>query len=603
MADETPLGLDSVGSTSYAMQSNRRAIRDEIAQKLLQASEKDVSYSRNRFVPRGALVDIIDRQNVEQLLSTLLCQKKETSVYLAQVASEIAPDSEEPCCCCKHGHCTGGRMILAALLLCGKEHLILSIFASPKSEVCDDHLPIRFDEDGNPQDLPEEYEDSSHRDEGESLRHTSPFQGLDKSEKDLFEYFQWQVFTPYLVHLGLNHGRGYVTYPEEVSLPWSGVEGQRSPVEGQVSFVERVTMYPQSHSLLSGQDSVDSFALKVFDEEVVPGLAEDRFQREIHANQYLPKHHRVVPLLSAFKHRGKFHLLFPWADGGNLREMWRSYDPAKTDTTPWYSDKWLIEESFGLADALAVVHGQHIQLPQTNALLHADIKPDNILCFSNGNSSHPGMFLKLADFGEAKEVEPGTALKPREHGVVHVKTYRPPEYSANADIFPNYDVWCLGCLFMEFVTWAILGWPGVQAFCKSRESEQDDDEVTEVPEQLTEDVFFKRVGKIRKIFPWTDIKMGWRTKTRVRPAGTTMQYIAWVSHPIHVGYQVKDKVVEYFRILKNNESCPDALKRFLEFIQEKMLVVDTRQRADSWEVREFLRTLLEDPQLMGEGSP
>ena len=76
--------------------------------------------------------------------------------------------------------------------------------------------------------------------------------------------------------------------------------------------------------------------------------------------------------------------------------------------------------------------------------------------------------LKLADFGLSRvhkfpeESAPGksTAFSP---------TYRSPEFDiTNTAIGRRADVWSLGCVFLEFVTWYVLGTAGLDDFGEAR---------------------------------------------------------------------------------------------------------------------------------------
>ena len=58
--------------------------------------------------------------------------------------------------------------------------------------------------------------------------------------------------------------------------------------------------------------------------------------------------------------------------------------------------------------------------------------------------------LKLADFGLAELVDPQRGVEYCK--VSHIKTYRPPEFDVERYMSPKYDIWCLGCLYLEFVT-------------------------------------------------------------------------------------------------------------------------------------------------------
>lgn len=238
------------------------------------------------------------------------------------------------------------------------------------------------------------------------------------------------------------------------------------------------------------------FALKTFEPKLAPGLTRKTFLQEVDANLDAPKHDRVVRLLTAFAHREQFYLVFPFANEGSLEELWKSYTPdgfqtnqSNTDAD-WHLDEWLVSECLEITKALVSTHGLVDNEPEnTKSLLHADIKPENILCFRNYDA-RGGIVLKLADFGEAKLIQLDEGLEASKIG--HALTYRPPEYVRDSVITLEYDVWCLGCLFLDFVTWAILGQDGIESFRTKREEELDSPAITPFPGQTTEDIFFRQ---------------------------------------------------------------------------------------------------------------
>lgn len=269
----------------------------------------------------------------------------------------------------------------------------------------------------------------------------------------------------------------------------------------------------------------------------MPGLSEDRFLPEVQANLNAPKHDRIVRLLTAFSHRKKFCLVFPFASEGSLEKLWKNY----TSGARWYSDGWLINECLGITEALVATHGVDGHHPEpTHGFLHADLKPENILCFRNSEAEEPCIVLKLSDFGEAKRLMSNDVLQADR--VAHVKTYRPPEHYPGGVIKLNYDVWCLGCLFLDFITWAILGPDGLESFSKRRMGEQDEDAVTEVPGQVIEDTFFKRVKYRPARLSFPKIRYGLNKTKKVGPGRATTGYSLWAASQAHVATQLKDVV-------------------------------------------------------------
>ena len=50
-------------------------------------------------------------------------------------------------------------------------------------------------------------------------------------------------------------------------------------------------------------------------------------------------------------------------------------------------------------------------------------------------------------------------------------SYRPPECDLKGGkIGQSYDIWTLGCLYLEFITWLLGGWELVKAFEEKRMS-------------------------------------------------------------------------------------------------------------------------------------
>jgi serine/threonine protein kinase len=89
---------------------------------------------------------------------------------------------------------------------------------------------------------------------------------------------------------------------------------------------------------------------------------------------------------------------------------------------------------------------------------HGDINPWNILWYNEnyGDETVLQGTLKLTDFGQA---ELNTSLsKSKEKDVARTPSYRPPECDLPASfIRQTYDIWCLGCVFLEFATWMLGG--------------------------------------------------------------------------------------------------------------------------------------------------
>ncbi|KAH8905747.1 hypothetical protein BR93DRAFT_928328 [Coniochaeta sp. PMI_546] len=96
--------------------------------------------------------------------------------------------------------------------------------------------------------------------------------------------------------------------------------------------------------------------------------------------------------------------------------------------------------------------------------------------------------LKLADFGQAELNSEWSRSKHRKD-LAHPITYRAPEFDIKPYITrASYDLWSLGCMYSEFVAWAIGGPDSVDSFAQSRKS--DDKLMAEVT-----DVFFEVIER------------------------------------------------------------------------------------------------------------
>ncbi|KAI0805505.1 kinase-like protein [Xylaria sp. FL0064] len=563
-------------SQPSSCQCRVEASRGRILRELQNASEADLSESRpqppqqgspsiyessRRFIPRGCLLRILDTRRVAEHLETLLNDLQRSN----QLADYISPGSERVCHC-EDGLCTGSRVILASLMRIGKEDCIIHLYNQSKTRVCDADLPFS--------------------DQGEVLK---SFGGLTEKEAQLFRHAQWPLRSHYLSRLEPN-GHNYQQLDDEVALPFLRIDERTRPVSGERTIVRHIKIYPNHHNLGDGDD----FALKTF--KKLRYSSED-FHEEFEANQQAPQHDRIVPVLTAFKHREEFHFIFPYANGGNLEELWKKYstsNAAGSLLASWYSPQWLLSECLGLAEGLAATHRpsaiaelgtQYHLAPQ----LHADLKARNILCFEAIEGGRQSYTLKLADFGFARKVDENSTLKVGD--MTHTQTYRPPEYDIEDVIHLNYDVWCLGCVYVEFITWAVMGWPEVDKFAGKRIEERDDEYTSTAKGEILQDTFFKKVARLPRWYDLSGVrlKVGKNTEITSKKTAANEHWLRISRGNIRISCSVKDSVTKHINDLKNNETCAPEFRRFLDFIKTKMLVIDASARANSNEVEMFLR--------------
>ncbi|UPX11341.1 uncharacterized protein EKO05_0001948 [Ascochyta rabiei] len=183
---------------------------------------------------------------------------------------------------------------------------------------------------------------------------------------------------------------------------------------------------------------------------------------------------------------------------------------------------------------------------------HGDIHPGNMLWFDSGHKKD-GLLsgtLKIADFGQA---EMNSILSRTKHrSVAHTVTYRPPECDQpNATIRQEYDMWCIGCVFLECVAWMLGGARLLTKFGKERISPDY------FQNGMETDTFFQVIE------PVTD----------------------------NQDVKVKDKVVQFIDELHKHPNCTEFFHELLNTIKYDMLVVDSLERKPCNEISRRLKDM------------
>ncbi|EFQ25723.1 protein kinase domain-containing protein [Colletotrichum graminicola] len=252
-------------------------------------------------------------------------------------------------------------------------------------------------------------------------------------------------------------------------------------------------------------------------------------------------HPHFIRAIARYTQENHHYFIFPWAKGGNLREFWKN-QPSLSSASPNFSShdwdvyiRWFFDQLVGLADAIEKLHYPANQYGVS--CRHGDLKPENILCFGLLNSG-PGKIPKgaklvIADAGHAKVHEKVTELR---HDTTNTptgtNTYKPPEvvYLSKDARSRRYDIWSLGCLYLEFLIWILYDNEGLRKFRRD-------------------------IGVNEPLFR---------------------------EHP---EMAVKDMVRKWIQYIKEDPRCssagPTALRRFVELIESRLLVVKIIIRHDS----------------------
>jgi len=167
----------------------------------------------------------------------------------------------------------------------------------------------------------------------------------------------------------------------------------------------------------------------------------------------------TVKLLATFHHGQTYSLLFPWAECDLLAYWERGHSRGMSRKLAF----WIATQCCGLISALSWMHNPQVLDPDKEKLYarHGDIKPENILWYK-GNSDDPLNLaagrLVFSDFGLSSLNHKDTRSNIMNGNILNTTTYAPPEsILPDHKISRSIDIWALGCVYLEFVTWIVGG--------------------------------------------------------------------------------------------------------------------------------------------------
>jgi serine/threonine protein kinase len=273
-----------------------------------------------------------------------------------------------------------------------------------------------------------------------------------------------------------------------------------------------------------------------------------------------PKPHpHLIKLLATYRLKQKYHLMFPYADA-NLRTYW---DDRKTPSFDRATVLWSLRQMTGIANALLLIHNFSVTIPldidgpgqvrvQNDVELrvrkgeelygrHGDLKPENILWFKeSAEINDENGILQIADFGLGRFHGRDSRSKDDPYTVQSSPTYEPPECKLRRPVSRAYDMWSLGCLYLEFITWLLMGSAEIEGFSEFR-------------------------GKLA-------------TSTGIDDDN----FFTIITGPVGArDAVVREQVVDWVRKLHEHEKCSNLIHNLLELIMERLLVVDSKERINA----------------------
>ena len=329
---------------------------------------------------------------------------------------------------------------------------------------------------------------------------------------------------------------------------------------------------------------------------------------DIYASFAREPHHHITNLLATFQQEDRMCMIFHWAEA-DLLQFWMHVKPPKELDGRFV--RWMVEQCAGLAGALLRIHiykGPKRQIsgstvssfdaagkPTKTAVVtvasggaklygrHGDIKPRNILCFRDPNDAGLGT-LKLSDFGVSEVNSSGSkSNKQKASRIPRTQSYRPPECDMHGEFVNQaFDIWTLGCLYLEFIAWLLGGYELVQSFAIKRQ-EPTDVENTDTPPEWFLDTFFFTYTKSGKTVAAIKSAVTKVSKIERRCYSLTCLFpiLVLVSRSLLVSadHSCSPVIHQFVRRLRQESSCSLFLHEFLTMIMEHMLVVDRQKRA------------------------
>ncbi|KAE9377375.1 kinase-like protein [Stipitochalara longipes BDJ] len=319
--------------------------------------------------------------------------------------------------------------------------------------------------------------------------------------RENFDRVQWWMTSPLF-----KYGEHY-SLDEKAVLPFVSLDANEASLgkkQGGYSEVYPVRIHPAHHDFweTTGQEKGPLVAVKqLFSSD------ETEFQKECTILQALnPKGHpHLIKLLATYEMGNKYHLMFPYADA-NLRKYWEDHpNPTfNADTV-----LWSLRQMAGIASGLQLIHDFKVTVPLSVPGVgigdirvgkgkgavqlevqngeqwfgrHGDIKPENVLWFAKDHSlpySHSMGVLQIADFGLGRFHGRDSRSRVDPETIISSPTYEPPECKMKLPVSRAYDIWSLGCIYLEFITWLLRGSSAIDGFADFRGRDATDSGINE----------------------------------------------------------------------------------------------------------------------------
>ncbi|KAL9089249.1 MAG: hypothetical protein Q9165_005817 [Trypethelium subeluteriae] len=522
-------------------------LRKELRQKRVEAPQR----SGQHFVPRSAQEHLITKD-----------------VFMVQIRAEYPDLPESDMARFVHDTFPTTRRLFAILAYMQKPGQLRKFL---DGNITDKQLPLRRrSEDSEPEDIPSEWILEARSEDGQERIHVAAFESWSSEDREEFCHAQRLMTSPFFER----DGRYFLEY--DVVLPFLYPRPKIEDRRGGYSEIQIRRPDPSHHNFWDCSDNLNKGRLVAI--KVLHSNNEKEIKNEIENLRKIGgKHNHLIQLFAKYEYQGKVHLILPYAES-DLRTYWRER------ATPVFDKRtvfWSLTQLVGIADGLLKVHNftptwplepdGGVRMPDTDATLsiqpneknfgrHGDIKPENILYFPNEPTTRSREdILKITDYGLSRFHGRDSRSRSNQNNIACSPTYEPPELRLGIPVSRKYDIWSLGCVYLEFVTWLLKGNEGIMLFSKERLGSHPT-----IP-SLLEDIFF------------TFMKSNNEAHAEVRAA-----VAKWVKH------------------LQEHERCSNLIHDLLRIIMEDMLRIEPGARIEATRLRDSLKDLLDKAKMDDE---
>ncbi|KAF2106156.1 hypothetical protein BDV96DRAFT_607675 [Lophiotrema nucula] len=395
------------------------------------------------FLPEGILAELVNKETVSAVVESLGWVDENKEDVVAWICKEA-------------------RKIFAVLVFMNQPHLIDHFH---NCRFGDDKLPVTFTEATT-------NAETISTNSGQLALSNTPFsddiwdENLEIARDDFIYEQQWYFLSPIF-----REDQFHYTFHENIRLPFID-DGPRSYKKSNFSVVEEWRIHRDHFHVESRigltNTTTDNPTVAVKEMKRL-SLNESEFlstvDNEVKVLEMLRRenHIHLIRAIAYYTWRKRHFLMFPWAGLGSLRDFWKDNPQS---LTPVYLE-WVFRQLCGLADGMERLHNA----AGDAVWRHGDLKPENILCFENagisGNSHAGPCNLVITDVGltsvHHRVTEARKDATRHQSGTI---MYEPPETELHKTEprSRRYDLWSLGCIYLEFTIWLLYGSEELERF-------------------------------------------------------------------------------------------------------------------------------------------